>query len=334
MNASAKAHMFGSVLILVVVVLLLNATSASRSDPPADRQPATVQAQAAPMPAPSSVPQSASQDHVEVISALAQSSIEAANRSAEHTKLVYELALAVVGIFGVALTFVGITNMKSLVATAEKQAHASVNGIVEALKKQIAELTEQTRVTADHAKMLMLETATACRHYNLADWSNYAESRKAYLQDAIKAAGKVREAAKQLSDTRHEAWSYSFEALCRADLGELDVAIATLEKSINCYKRDDASLDYNMACYCCRAGQDDKGAESLRRALAQDAKTGNTLSMDALDEPDFNDWRRKNIYADLVGTELRPERQAHIKEMIADAVRHAMEASAKQAESA
>ena len=241
------------------------------------------------------------------MSTLAEASIAAANRNAEQTKTVYELALGVVALLGGALAFFGFTSLKSLKADAEQRATKAISGVVEQLQNEFVALTQDARDVANNAKEVVLRTGEACRNFSLWEFSNYEGSKKNYLIDAIQAISKARVAAVAVNDRKHEAWTYSFEALCRKDLGEFTFAIECLEKSIACYERevDDPSLDYNMACYCCLGGQDERAAIHLRRAIEMDGRLGGTLQSDAKSDEDFQPWRDRSVYEDLVGSSVQ-----------------------------
>ncbi len=252
-------------------------------------------------PAPGPASKGASQQEVlDAVSRIAQSAIDAANRNAVHTNEVFERSLWVIGAIGFLLTALGVTSFTSLKRQLRRTAMTKVQSAITDMRSHIEAEISEMRMVAAKGREILINTVVATRYYNLADsFAEVSADQQDYFRTAIEACQKVRAAAEALKDTQQEAWSYSFEALCRRRLNDFEGAIAAAKKSESLYERNDATLHFNLACYLCLAGHDEEAIARLRKSFLADAD--GTMERQAKIEQDFNRWRQDGRYSSFVG---------------------------------
>lgn len=244
-------------------------------------------------------------DILHAIESISEKTIEVARQDAEHANSLFNRLVWFVGALGAALAIFGISSITGLKKAIRSRATAQVSEALETMAQEIRQTVEKTNLMAEHGRDLFLYTAEATRFYNLADGFAQASSdKREYYNLAKSACLRSRAAAKALEDVKQIAWTYSFEAICLSDLGDYVGAIAAAEESERLWVREDATLHYNIACYCCLAGFDERGAARLRKAFVFDSD--GSLKLSAPEDPDFKRWRDSGLFPELVGTAKCP----------------------------
>jgi tetratricopeptide (TPR) repeat protein len=257
---------------------------------------------------------------LQAIGQVSERAIDAAHHSSTEANELFEKLVWFVGVLGVVFAAFGISTLRSLkrelLAKAREQvkealfevnakAKEQVSEALLGMKSQIDSAVSQTTQTAECARDVLLNIADATRLFSLA--RSFVETefdKREYLESALQACLRAREAAEKLKDTKQVAWTYSFEAYCRREKGDYEGAASVAEKSEALYKRDDPTLHYNLACYLCLAGHDARAEERLRLAIS--INTDGAIKGYALTERDFDRWRQAGMHPELVGA--RPEK--------------------------
>jgi tetratricopeptide (TPR) repeat protein len=325
-------------LIVMALTATASPASASNNAAPAASSPALMPAASAPQAAraatgakstssptplaPSSAPPDrATADAVaytaglQAVSQVSERAIEAAHHASTETNELFEKLVWLVGGLGIVFGIFGVSSIRTLKKNVAAQAKARVDeALIEVnakakeevakalldMKSHIDTAVARTAETAENARDLLLNVAEATRNFTLA--KAFAEAtidKQEYFESAVNSCLRARDAAKKLGDIKQIAWTFSFEAYCRRARGDYEGAIKAAEESESLYQRDDPTLHFNLACYLCLAGHDDRAHTRLLLAFTHNAD--GSMSSYARNEKDFDRWRRSGLYPELVG---------------------------------